>query len=104
MTIRETTAAAYTPDTQARFPERELAKLATEYETTAAVWANNSRAALAKKATARAETLRQAIDSHDALRDRCLTAELERDQLRARLAALEAERVPAGATAGGSQT
>jgi hypothetical protein len=66
----EPTAPAYTSDAQARFPERELAKLATEYETTAAVWANNSRAALAKKATARAETLRQAIDSHDALRER----------------------------------
>lgn len=82
---------AYTPDTQARFPERELDKLAKEYEATAALWTNNSRAMLAKKATAHAAMLRQAIDAQDALRQRFLESDANLRAARSRIATLEAE-------------
>lgn len=62
------------------FPEFELEALAAEYETAAARFREGStfRDLYAR----RAGMLRNANVCHEALRDRCLKAELERDQAR----------------------
>lgn len=63
----------YTPDNgQARWPERELQTL--RFVLGSPRWHPGW-----------AGIITQALDSHDALRERCLTAEMERDQLRARV-------------------
>jgi hypothetical protein len=67
-------------DDYAPFPEKELLDLATFHESVAKGHAERSY--LRSVHEARAVVCRNALKCHEALRERCLVAEMERDQAR----------------------
>lgn len=62
------------------FPERELLRLAEEYVETANRFGEGSK--MRAFYQHRADMLNNAVACHEALRERCLVAEMDRDQAR----------------------